>query len=109
MRGLRGKAAIVTGAAQGIGKAIAERLTEEGCKVLWVDIDAEKVIQAQMKTGKGLAMKACFLPLACYTLSNVSRKGISVHDMYLTYCRATCYTAGRHLKGGRGLQNGCKG
>ena len=61
MRGLKGKAAIVTGAAQGIGKAIAERLTEEGCEVLWADIDAKKVMQAQMKTGKGLAMKARFL------------------------------------------------
>ena len=60
MRGLKDKAAIVTGAAQGIGKAIAERLTEEGCRVLWADIDAQKVMQAQMRTGKGLAMKACF-------------------------------------------------
>ena len=61
MRGLKDKAAIVTGAAQGIGKAIAERLTEEGCEVLWADIDAQKVMQAQMNTGKGIAMKACFL------------------------------------------------
>ena len=57
MRGLHGKAAIVTGAAQGIGKAIAERLTEEGVRVLWADINEEKVLQAQRATGKGTAIK----------------------------------------------------
>ncbi len=57
MRGLQGKAAIVTGAAQGIGKAIAERLTEEGVHVLWADINEQKVWQAQNATGKGVAMK----------------------------------------------------
>jgi len=57
MRGLQGKAAIVTGAAQGIGKAIAERLTEEGVQVLWADINEQKVHQAQGNTGKGIAMK----------------------------------------------------
>ena len=41
MKGLQGKVAIVTGAAAGIGKAIAQRLTEEGAVVLWVDIDEE--------------------------------------------------------------------
>ena len=34
MRGLDGKTAIVTGAASGIGKAIAGRLGEEGCKTI---------------------------------------------------------------------------
>lgn len=36
-----GKAALVTGAAQGIGRAIAERLTQEACRVLLVDIDGD--------------------------------------------------------------------
>ena len=57
MKGLHGKAAIVTGAAQGIGKAIAERLTEEGVHVLWADINEQKVRHAQSATGKGIAMK----------------------------------------------------
>ncbi len=38
MKGLEGRAAIVTGAGQGIGRAIAERLLEEGTRVLAVDI-----------------------------------------------------------------------
>ena len=38
MKGLAGRAAIVTGAGQGIGRAIAERLHEEGARVLAVDM-----------------------------------------------------------------------
>ncbi|MDG0808434.1 SDR family NAD(P)-dependent oxidoreductase [Cohnella rhizosphaerae] len=34
MRGLKGKTAVVTGGAQGLGKAIARRLSEEGC-IVW--------------------------------------------------------------------------
>jgi NAD(P)-dependent dehydrogenase (short-subunit alcohol dehydrogenase family) len=41
MERLAGKACVVTGAGSGIGKASAERLAEEGGKVLCVDINAE--------------------------------------------------------------------
>lgn len=39
---LEGKSAIVTGAAQGLGEAIARRLAVEGCSVLIADVNAEK-------------------------------------------------------------------
>ena len=41
MRGLRGKTAIVTGGAAGIGAAIVERLREEGTRVIVLDLNGE--------------------------------------------------------------------
>jgi NAD(P)-dependent dehydrogenase (short-subunit alcohol dehydrogenase family) len=38
MKGLKGRSTIVTGAGQGIGRAIAERFLEEGARVLAVDM-----------------------------------------------------------------------
>jgi NAD(P)-dependent dehydrogenase (short-subunit alcohol dehydrogenase family) len=43
MQRLAGKRAVVTGAAHGIGKAIAERFVAEGANVLLVDIDGDAV------------------------------------------------------------------
>ena len=38
---LRGKIAVVTGAAQGLGAAILERLAREGCDAIGWDLNAE--------------------------------------------------------------------
>src|SRR5215208_4701625 len=48
---LDGKAAIVTGSAQGIGRATAELLAEQGARVLINDLDADKAEQAASEIG----------------------------------------------------------
>jgi 2-hydroxycyclohexanecarboxyl-CoA dehydrogenase len=44
MRGLKGKTAIVTGGAAGIGAAIVQRFKEEGTRVVVLDINSEKKV-----------------------------------------------------------------
>lgn len=46
---LEGKSALVTGAAQGLGAALAERLLREGCNVVLADVSAEKVTETAVR------------------------------------------------------------
>ncbi|MBD2843564.1 SDR family oxidoreductase [Paenibacillus sp. IB182496] len=46
MRGLQGKVAVVTGGAQGLGEAIVQRLSEEGCEVWLLDRNVEAAVTA---------------------------------------------------------------
>lgn len=55
---LSGKSAIVTGAAQGLGEALALRLAQEGCSVLLTDISAEKAEAAAAKIAAETGQKA---------------------------------------------------
>src|SRR4030067_1858835 len=59
---LKGKAALVTGAAQGIGKAIAISLAREGADVIISDVNLEKAEETAKEISamgvKALALKA---------------------------------------------------
>ncbi len=54
---LKGKKAIVTGAARGLGEAIVEHLASEGCDVVAWDIDAEGVQKNAAATEEKTGMK----------------------------------------------------
>ena len=56
---LDGKHALVTGAAQGIGKAIAKRLAEDGAKVWVADINGEGAKAAAAEIGHGAEAVTC--------------------------------------------------
>jgi NAD(P)-dependent dehydrogenase (short-subunit alcohol dehydrogenase family) len=47
MRDLRGKVAVVTGGASGIGRAMAERFARDGMKVVLADVEAEPLAKAR--------------------------------------------------------------
>jgi 2-hydroxycyclohexanecarboxyl-CoA dehydrogenase len=59
MRGLQGKAAIVTGGAGGIGSAISRRLAEEGAKVGIFDLRLDAAQQVAAEIGSGATAHAC--------------------------------------------------
>lgn len=52
MKKLEGKRALITGAARGIGRAIAERFTAEGAQVLLADIDGVEVAKVAKQLGQ---------------------------------------------------------
>ncbi|TAJ12005.1 3-oxoacyl-[acyl-carrier-protein] reductase [Marinilabiliaceae bacterium JC017] len=58
MKLLEGKTAIVTGAARGIGKAIALRYAQEGCNIAFTDLAYNEVAQATEKEIEALGVKA---------------------------------------------------
>lgn len=53
---LNGQVALVTGAARGIGQAIADLLTRNGAQVIYADIDYEAAKLSAARSGSGIAL-----------------------------------------------------
>ncbi|HVT28427.1 MAG TPA: SDR family NAD(P)-dependent oxidoreductase, partial [Lacipirellulaceae bacterium] len=62
MREIRGKKALVTGAASGIGRAIALRLAREGAELFLIDIDE---IGLERVAGEARALGVCVVTRRC--------------------------------------------
>jgi len=58
MKLLEGKTAIITGAARGIGKAIALRFAAEGCNIAFTDLAYNEAVQATEKEIAALGVKS---------------------------------------------------
>jgi NAD(P)-dependent dehydrogenase (short-subunit alcohol dehydrogenase family) len=54
---LEGQAAIVTGAAQGLGEALARRLDMEGCSVIVADINFDSAKKVAESLTNGIAVQ----------------------------------------------------
>lgn len=59
MSRLDGRVALVSGAAQGIGRAIAERLAREGARLIIADLNRDKAAEAASACGGGAIALAC--------------------------------------------------
>ena len=70
---LKGRIAIVTGAAVGIGQSCAERFAKEGCGVAVVDMDAEKLAAVAEKCR---AMGADVLTFVCDVADEAAVKNV---------------------------------
>src|SRR5580704_10102322 len=56
---LKGKVAIVTGGAAGIGLAATRRFVSEGAMVMVVDIDQDRLGQAKQELGDSVDVRRC--------------------------------------------------
>ena len=87
MRGLADRTAIVTGGASGIGKAIATRLTEEGCHVGIFDLNGE----AAQAVARDLSGLACTVDVTDY---DSARDGVARYEAEIGPCDILVNCAG---------------
>lgn len=125
MRNLQGKVAIVTGAANGIGKAIAERLVQEGCSVIWADADDSVEIAANYCPPgclKGLPYVVSCCRAACRNIPSLHRQMaclVTNGTNHVTHALHVAHhaldadqkhsIAGGHVRGGPGGDHGTSG
>ena len=107
MREFKGKVAVITGAASGIGRGIAERCVAEGMKVILADIDEVNLTKAEteLKTPGGTVLGV---------RTDVSKRSEwnswpAKRLMHLAKCTCCSTTPGSLPVGRRGRQHGTTG
>jgi 3-oxoacyl-[acyl-carrier protein] reductase len=101
--GLRGKVALVTGASRGIGKAIAQSLLDEGCRVAICARDSQRLRSAvtELSHGKnGETIEDCVIGLPTDVTDDAAVQNF-VTTAYKTFGRIDILVnnAGTHLRG----------
>lgn len=79
MTDFTGKTALVTGAARGIGRAIATRLTADGARVLFADRDLAEASAAAMATGSADAHAVAVDVADRGTIDAMMAQAVSTH------------------------------
>lgn len=74
--GLKGKVALITGAAQGIGKAISEKLASSGVNlILWdVNLELAEKVASELQTGKNIKALAQKIDVSNYSVVEAGLK-----------------------------------
>jgi 3-oxoacyl-[acyl-carrier protein] reductase len=100
--GLRGKVALVTGASRGIGKAIAQSLINEGCRVAICARDTERLRAAvdDLSHGKNGAIANCAIGIATdVTNESAVQNFVAQAHNQLGRVDILVNNAGTHLRG----------
>ena len=74
--GLKGKVALITGAAQGIGKAISEKLASSGVNlILWdVNLELAEKVASELQTEKNIKALAQKVDVSNYSMVEAGLK-----------------------------------
>ena len=85
---LKDKVAVITGASQGLGEALAIRLSDEGCKVVVADLNYEGAqnVAAQLKDAIAVAVDVTKYEdceaILCYPCSVENFSGFHLQDKH---------------------------
>jgi NAD(P)-dependent dehydrogenase (short-subunit alcohol dehydrogenase family) len=81
MKEFQGKVAVVTGAASGIGRALAERCAQEGMKVVLADIEEQTLMQARQEL-KAAGAQVLAIPTDVSKVGDVEALAEKAFDTY---------------------------
>jgi NAD(P)-dependent dehydrogenase (short-subunit alcohol dehydrogenase family) len=91
---LKGKSALITGASRGIGRAIAERLAEEGCHLHLASRSAEDLQTAQNELAAKYDVEVKIYPMDLSQSSNINTLAAACSDSDILINNAGAIPAG---------------